>query len=271
MSETQEQQVPMLAAQQSTQTSALVFEPTSIASMMKLADIMVTGKVTVPDHLKNTGDCLAVIMQAMQWGMNPYAVAQKTHLVSGKLGYEAQLVNAVVMASGAIRGAFHYDYKGEGEKLECRVGAVLRGDNQVTWGEWLCIASITTKNSPLWKTNPRQQLGYLQVKNWARAYAPGAILGVYTPDELEDIDNPPPARIKPDPKKDLLPEYPDDRFKASLKNARASIESGSKSPEDIITTLEAKWTVSAEQKEIIRAIKPKSEPAETETSQGEQS
>ncbi len=28
-------------------------------------------------------------------------------------------------------------------------------------------------------------MGYLQAKNWARAYTPGAILGVYTPDELE--------------------------------------------------------------------------------------
>ncbi|SPX63869.1 Uncharacterised protein [Leclercia adecarboxylata] len=37
---------------------------------------------------------MAIIMQAMQWGMNPYAVAQKTHLVNGVLGYEAQLVNA---------------------------------------------------------------------------------------------------------------------------------------------------------------------------------
>lgn len=37
-------------------------------------------------------------MQAVQWGMNPFAVAQKTHFVSGKIGYEAQLVNAVITA-----------------------------------------------------------------------------------------------------------------------------------------------------------------------------
>ena len=40
--------------------------------------------------------------------MNPFAVAQKTHVVNGSLGYEAQLVNAVVQASGAIDGRFHY-------------------------------------------------------------------------------------------------------------------------------------------------------------------
>jgi hypothetical protein len=165
-------------------TTALVLAPEQIESMMKLAKTMVTSRVTVPTHLKNEGDCLAVIMQAMQWGMNPFAVAQKTHLVNGTLGYEAQLVNAVVTASGAIKGRFHYEYKGDSNTLECRVGAIPRGEESIVWGEWLSAASVTTKNSPLWKTNPKQQLGYLQVKNWARAYAPGAILGVYSADEL---------------------------------------------------------------------------------------
>jgi hypothetical protein len=84
-------------------------------------------------------------------------------------------------------GRFHYEYRGEGANVECRVGAVIRGERDITWGEWLSAASVTTKNSPLWKTNPKQQLGYLQVKNWARAHTPGAILGVYSTDELEDF------------------------------------------------------------------------------------
>jgi flagellar motility protein MotE (MotC chaperone) len=85
-----------------------------------------------------------------------------------------------------IKGHFHYDYKGDGATLECRVGAILSGSNEITWGEWLSNNSVTVRNSPLWKTNPRQQLGYLQVKNWARSFYPGALLGVYTPDELFD-------------------------------------------------------------------------------------
>ena len=56
---------------------------------------------------------------------------------------------------------------------------------------------MTTKNSPLWKTNPKQQLGYLQVKNWARLYCPGAILGVYTPDEFEATSTPTHAHHAP--------------------------------------------------------------------------
>ncbi|MBK4112390.1 recombinase RecT [Cronobacter sakazakii] len=168
-------------------TAATIFSPEGLNQLMKFAEVMAQSRVTVPAHLAGKpADCMAVAMQAAQWGMSPFAVAQKTHVVNGTLGYEAQLVNAIVQNSGAIKGRFHYEYRGEGASLECRVGAVIRGEQEITWNEWLCISSITTKNSPLWKTNPKQQFGYLQVKNWARAHTPGAILGVYTPDELEE-------------------------------------------------------------------------------------
>lgn len=169
-------------------TTDLVLSTDKLNNMMAVANIMATGISTVPKHLqKNAGDCLAVVMQALQWGMNPFAVAQKTHLVNGVLGYEAQLVNAVAQSTGAIQGRFHYEYQGDGEAVACRVGAVLAGETDLTWGEWLNARQVTTKNSPLWKTNPKQQMGYLQVKNWSRTYCPAAILGVYTPDELETI------------------------------------------------------------------------------------
>lgn len=170
-----------------TSTSGLVLHADNMEAMMRAAEMMAAGRATVPKHLQgNPSDCMAVIMQAMQWNMNPFVVAQKTHLVNGTLGYEAQLVNAVVQSSGAISGRFHYEYKGDGNTLECRVGAVIAGETDITWSEWLKISDVTTKNSPLWKTNPRQQMGYLQVKNWTRAYTPGALLGVYTSDELID-------------------------------------------------------------------------------------
>jgi hypothetical protein len=163
-----------------------MLEGDSMDKMMRMAEQMASSKLSVPEHLRNNvGDCFAVVMQAMLWNMHPFAVAQKTHLVNGKLGYEAQLVNAVVQNSGAVSSLPAYEYRGEGDGLECRVGFVPRGGTQIVWNEFLRFGSVTTKNSPLWKTNPKQQLGYLQIKNWARAYCPGALLGVYTTDELE--------------------------------------------------------------------------------------
>ncbi len=207
-------------------TQAMVFNPDVIAHMQSMAEAMAAARVTVPKHLAGSpGDCLAVVMQAAQWRMNPFAVAQKTHLVNGALGYEAQLVNAVVCASGAIKGRFHYEYRGEGASIECRVGAVLAGEDDMTWGEWLSAASVQTKNSALWKTNPKQQLGYLQVKNWARLYAPGAILGVYSTDELAER---PPERVVSATVVEESPAPPASRtegIKAKLRSKRQAVSS----------------------------------------------
>lgn len=169
-----------------TNSTSLMMDVATMESLMRVADLMASGRSTVPVHLQgNPADCMAVVMQSVQWGMNPFAVAQKTHIVNEHLGYEAQLVNAVVQSSNAITGRFHYEFKGNSPGMECRVGAILRGESEVTWGEWMNENKVTTKNSPLWKTNPKQQMAYLQCKNWSRLYSPGSILGVYTPDEFD--------------------------------------------------------------------------------------
>lgn len=53
--------------------------------------------------------------------------------------------------------------------------------------EWSAALRATpgTRNSPLWVSNPKQQIAYLGVKYWARLYCPEVILGVYSPDEVE--------------------------------------------------------------------------------------
>lgn len=211
-----------------------IFNVQALGQLQAFAGLMAQAAVTVPDHLRgNSADCMAIIMQAMQWGMNPYAVAQKTHLVNGVLGYEAQLVNAVISSSNAIVGRFHYEYEGDWSKcassreeivkkpakgggtydkkemvrgwtsadeqgLSVRVGAVIRGESEITWGEPVFLSSVITRNSPLWISNPKQQIAYLALKYWARLYCPAVVLGVYTPDEVEQRTekeiNPAPAQ-----------------------------------------------------------------------------
>lgn len=202
--------------------------------LLAISDMMTSGLTTVPKHIReNRGDCMAIAIQAAQWEMSPFTVAQKTHLVNGTLGYEAQLVNAVATSSGAIKGRFHYEYKGEGNDLSCRVGAIITGETSIQWGEWLSLSSVTIKNSPLWKTNPKVQFGYLQVKNFCRQYCPGAIMGVYSVDELEDI--------RPEKEANPLPEQ---EFKQS--EAEKEVDKPSVAIEfctqEYFSEMESKWT-----------------------------
>lgn len=106
--------------------SNAVFNVQALGQLTAFADLMAQSAVTVPKHLAGKpADCMAIVMQAMQWGMNPYAVAQKTHLVNGVLGYEAQLVNAVISSSSAIQGRFHYEYGGAGKRSPVKKMVVM--------------------------------------------------------------------------------------------------------------------------------------------------
>lgn len=179
----------------------MIFDDRKFERMNQLAVMMASGKCAIPRHLQgNPGDCFAIIAQAAQWKMNPFVVAQKTHVVNGALGYEAQLINAVVTSMNVISDRFRYEYCGnwdeyrktgfsKNSEMGCgvNVGATLRGETEVRWLPMpLCMEQVKTRNSPLWATNPMQQLAYLAVKYWTRLYAPDAILGVYSVDELAE-------------------------------------------------------------------------------------
>ncbi|NIG17478.1 recombinase RecT [Pantoea sp. Al-1710] len=194
-------------------TRAAIFSPTGLQKLQAFADVMAKGKATVPAHLAGSpADCMAVALQAAQWGMNPYAVAQKTHLINGVLGYEAQLVNAVITSMAPTKDRLHYDWFGPWEKVigkfiektsqkgnkyiapnwsmadeqgcGVRVWATLKGEDEPRVLE-LLLSQAQVRNSTLWGSDPKQQLAYLGVKRWARLYCPDVILGVYTPDEFE--------------------------------------------------------------------------------------
>lgn len=265
-------------AQQDTQIgnpSAFLFDTTRMNALMDFADMMSKAVVTVPKHLHGKpADCLAITLQAMRWQMDPFVVASKTHVVNGNLGYEAQLVIAVLKNSGAVRGRPHYEYKGDGDALECRAGFIPAGEDAVVWTEWLASGKITTKNSPLWKVNPKQQFGYLQARNWARLYAPDALLGIYTDDELADA--PPITRhmgpaeeVKPAAKPEL-PAYAQADFDTNLPKWQKLIDDGKGTAQALLAKLSTKATFTEEQKARILSLKPKATdaaPAATQTEQ----
>lgn len=187
-----------MESRQATSTGALMLNTERLDQLYRAAEMMASARITVPKHLAGSpGDCLAVIMQAAQWGMNPFAVAQKTHVVNGALGYEAQLVNAVVSSSSLLATRISYDWEGEWKGVNGKtdksddravtVSATLKGEHEPRRLR-VSMAQAGVRNSPNWESDPRQQLAYLATKKWARLYAPDVLLGVYTPDEIASIE-----------------------------------------------------------------------------------
>lgn len=273
----------------SASAGALLMSDASMDRLERIADLMASGKTTVPAHLRgNKGDCFAICLQSMQWGMNPFSVAQKTHLVNGTLGYEAQLVAAVINNSGVVKDRFHFDWFGPWEQVigkfiikknaegkEYRnpgwsmadeegcgitVWATLRGETEPRMLK-LLLAQARVRNSTLWADDPKQQLAYLAQKRWSRLYAPDVILGVYTADELaesnekfmgmvDEVGTPPP------PPPPAPASYEQAKFEHNFASWAKVIAAGAKTPDDYIAFNATRGTpLTEEQIQRLRAVR----------------
>lgn len=167
------------------------------AEMMEFAKMMSVAKGAVPKHLRGEpGMCLAVCVQATNWRMDPFAVANKSYFVSDRIAFEAQLVQAVIEQRAPIKGRIEGEYTGEGQTRQCHLRVeLIENGKEITYISPE-IGKIKTKNSPLWTADPDQQLWYYSARAMCRRHFPDVLLGVYAQDELAG-----PARMR-----DVTPE-----------------------------------------------------------------
>ena len=162
--------------------SALV--PTDMRSAMDLATMMAKGNL-VPQHLQGQpGNCLLVIEQSMRWGMSPFAVAQETSVIQGKIMNSGKLVAAAVNASGVLASRLRETFSGEGNDRTITLSGVLRGETEprtIT----VRMGDAKTSNQ-MWTKQPDQQLVYFATRAWARRHVPEVMLGVYSPEEFDE-------------------------------------------------------------------------------------
>lgn len=178
--------------------------------MQRIANVMAIGRL-VPDSImkiKDKGEdvwlpfdaiqarCFMIVNQAVRWGMDPSAVAQTASYVHGRLMWEGKLVHAIIEAKLGIRLKYTFVHNEPNRTADDRkLGVVVSGkfDDEDeprtiegTVARWHRGDKSAWSNPADW---PRQ-LRYMGAREWARAHAPGIILGVITTDEV-DPDHPP--------------------------------------------------------------------------------
>ena len=161
----------------------------SMAEAMEFAKLMSLADAAVPKHLRgNVGACLAVAIQGFEWSISPFAIANKSYVVSDRLCYESSIYHAVVTRRAPIKGRLRSKYAGEGESRTCSIWAEVLESDGGGVAEYTSplFGRIQPKNSPLWKNDPDQQLFYYSVRAFARRHFPDVMMGVYTADELID-------------------------------------------------------------------------------------
>jgi hypothetical protein len=188
-------------------------------------------------------NCLLVVDLAMRWEASPFVVAQCVAIVHGKLCVEGKLVHAIIEAKLGTRLKYTFDEK-QGEQLGVTVSGTLPGEHEARTVEGNVATWRTKGNNSPWMAaaNWKRQLRYRGAREWARAHAPAVLLGIYTPDEMEDpgvgprdltpaaaalpapdIPDAPPAASAPPP---LPPDPPHDPGTVEAKTTDAEFLAG---------------------------------------------
>lgn len=154
--------------------------------------------------------CLLVASIARECDANPLIFLQHASVISKKIHFEGKLVNALVRKRTGIELSFRFGVwdidhivfppvledgsddesflHGVGDKLAIRVWDPERPARKV---DGYVALWRTERNGSPWSSpnNWPRQLRYRGVPEWARAYEPGAILGIYSEaDDDTDID-----------------------------------------------------------------------------------
>lgn len=196
-------------------TANLVFSPVAMTQIQELSTLMSNTTGIVPRHFNNNpGACFSIIMQAGRWGMDPFSLAQHTFDISGKLGFEAKVVQSVLQSAGGIRftGKYNGDWsKVRGKTVERESRAKGPNDKPKKYrvpnwtpqdeiglnieltGVWpdgrqetivVEMNSCHPRQSTNWAHDPEQQTWYSAIKKFGRRHAPELLLGVNDRDDL---------------------------------------------------------------------------------------
>lgn len=174
--------------------------PTNMREAMDFATSMATGRLSVPEFLHNNpGDCLRLVMIAGRTGLDPFMLADQTYIVpsSKRMAFQAQAIHAIALASGVLDGDVEVKITGTGDDLVGHATGKRRGSPART--EVYTLRSITVRNSPLWKTQTRQQFTYYCQRAWCRLHAADALMGLVAREDPIDVtateiaEAPPPA------------------------------------------------------------------------------
>ena len=208
----------------------------------RLAKVMADGIVSVPEAFQGKpADCLAVILKAQRWGMDPFEVVQKTHVVHGTMGYEAQLIASIILRSGVLDGRFKGEYHGDWSKLQGKtkkvagakggeytvanwgpkdeeglgltLSATIRGDSEPkSITVWLADIPPQNRKSTNWAVDPMQQMWYTCTKRWSRRHTPDVIMGLYDPEELRAFaPAAAPVTVDQTPAEQVLAKFAEDK------------------------------------------------------------
>lgn len=144
--------------------------------------------------MQNIGNACIALEMALRMQASPMMVLQNMYMVQGKPGWSTQFLIACFNQTGRF-SALRYEFEGQPntDGWGCRASATDLSTGEKITGTLVTMAIAKKegwygKSGSKWQTMPEQMLRYRAAAWFIRSVAPEVAMGMYTVDELRDIE-----------------------------------------------------------------------------------
>jgi len=193
--------------------------------------------------LKSPDQALALMALCEAEGLHPAIAVRDYHIIQGKPALKADAMLARFQnAGGRVKWLEMSD-----ERVAAEFSHPAGGTVTIDWDAARAkTAGFWGKDN--WKKFPRAMLRARVVSEGIRTVYPGVVVGVYTPEEVQDFDDRP---AHPAPERAA---YSDERFAELLPQWASVVEAGKKTPDQIIELVQRKADLTPEQVDAIKSL-----------------
>ncbi|WP_027855560.1 recombinase RecT [Marinobacterium litorale] len=241
-----------------TKTSAgFALQPASLNEAMEMAN-MLSGSQMVPKcYQSKPQDTLVAMMMGSELGLNPIQSLQNIAVINGKPAIYGDALLALVQNHPKFGG---HEEQFDEQSMTATCTVWRKGEQKP---HSVSFSQTDAQKAGLWgKQGPWQNYPKRMLMWRARGYAlrdkfADALGGLITVEEAQDIPDErdiTPRPSQPEPVRPALEHYPDDQFDKNFGAWKAAIESGKRTPEQIIAMVSSKAVLTDEQLTQIRKV-----------------
>jgi len=236
--------------------AGFALQPQNLTEAMQLADMLSKSGMVPKQYTGNPQSTLVAMMMGSELGLNPIQSLQNIAVINGKPSIYADALLALVQNHPKFGG---HEESFDEKTMTAACTVWRKGDKNP---HTVTFSRADAQQAGLWgKSGPWQQYPKRMLMWRARGYAlrdkfADALGGLITAEEARDIPEQDMgvAQRYEQPKEQARPQlehYGDDQMEANLPKWREIVQSGKRSPRQIISMIESKHSLSEAQKQEI--------------------
>lgn len=162
----------------------------------------------IPDNYKNKPENVIIALgMSSKMNLDLFTIMQNLDIVKGKARWNGSFCRTLIEKTGKFKD-LDLVYTGEKGKdtYGCYLQAVRKNDNQIVKGAEVTVGMAKAENwwskkdkygneTSKWQSLTELMLGYRAMSFFARLHCPEALSGVYTGEEIDDMEQAPEKKI----------------------------------------------------------------------------